>query len=336
MRGLSLHVDFNFEGSDWYGAIAGELARVVQGLPMWSRWTQVRVRGGAPTALTADALEAAIRDADRAWELLDDAGEVALECSHFGDTLLVRLEILEGAWPAYAAELEGIGWRFIEALPAGAVLPISGIRPSFSPDLPWSRVPNRPRANYLRFENVVDFVDRRLIERWARFEGGRVVARMVDAAVPAPARRSEHGSVVMVSFTDALTDEGALAAARMANERWLAAQVSPPGGAGDRRVSASDPVPAPPLTFVDRASRRGFKTVVVFPDESREEAAWDTAVRIARSGAVDGFGALTGVYVIVPLRVHAVALAASARSAGLAGVVYPDGHELWSVEPPIE
>jgi len=331
-RGLFLNVDFTFAGDGWYESIAGELARLVQGLPMWSEWRVVKPRGGLPGELDAASLAAAVRRPDsRGFELVAAAsgGEVALECRHLDDTLRIRIEVYDQAWARYAGQLESIAWTLIEGLRPGVVVPISGISPQFSPDLPWDEVPNRPIANFLRFENVVSFVDSRLVALWGALDSGRAIARILAAPVPAGARRVERDGVALVSFTDALTDEHALAAARMQHERWLVECVRP---TGDRRLTVSEQVEAPPLSFVDPSALLGFKTVVVFPDGSRQDDAWQAAVATARAGQLAPFGRLAGVYVIVPLREHALTLSRQATAEGLAGVCYPDDHGgLWVV-----
>jgi hypothetical protein len=329
--GLALNVDFTFEGDAWYAPMTGTLERLVLELPMWPELAIVKPGGPLDPA----SLAAAIRNLEaRRWELLSSESdpEIAIECSHFENVLLFRLIVSGSAWHRYAGELAAIGWRFITGLRPGVVLPSSGIRPRFFPDLPWNRLPKRPIANFVRFDNVVDFFDPRLVALWTESGDGPVIERILAAAVPPIARRLEHEGVVMQSFTDALTDETALVTAREQHERWLVDRILAVGPAGDRQITVAAQTEAPPLSFVDPESRAGFKTVVVFPDGTREDTAWQVAVAVAAAGRIEPVGPLAGVYVIVPLREHAVALYAEAQNSGLAGVTYPDERgALWVI-----
>lgn len=101
------------------------------------------------------------------------------------------------------------------------------------------------------------------------------------------------------------------------------------GHPGDVAVVVGPLQEARPLSFVDADRRIGLKTIVVFPDGSLHSG-WEEAAGVARAGELPGFGPLSAVYLIVPLRNQAIALRDRARSAGFTDVLYPAGPgELW-------
>jgi len=321
-EGLFWSLGFSFDQPDWYGGIAEELGALIRAMSVWPRFTSIQPREGALAELSDSSFERALQNpSSRGWELLIERdGEVTFECAHHRDTLSLRLRLLGGAFREFAARLEEMAWSFIGRLGRPYMLPSSGIRPAFDPDLPWERVSGRPSVPFVAYENVVDFFDPRLIDRWRDWAGGAVMERITAAPIPAGVRRVECAGIRMLAWTDDLTEPSALAAARMRHERWLAMAVA---GTADRRLEIGSQVEAPPLSFVDPASRLGFKTMVVFPDGSLEQAAWEAAITVAKRGRHPKVGDLAGVYLIVPLREHAVALADRAAEAGLAGVAYP-------------
>lgn len=336
-RALQWSLELRFNQDGWYRSITAALADRLRELPCWSLFTYLRQRGKRGVELTPAALEKAMTDDQtRDWRAsVSEYGVDALfELGRDATTLTLRLTLQDDLIAAYAPALEGVTAAMLEALPEGVVLPMSGIRPRHSPDLPWDKIPDRPAAPYLRYENVVDMFDRRQSRVLPNPEANEVVARLLAAPPPPGVRRVDSANAALMFWTDRLSDDDALAAARMRHERHLtevvrnvkAPPVAPPG---DVQISVGPLHEHPPLSFLDPGQRIGFKTVVVFPDGSLQEG-WDAAAEVARAGSLPGFGPLKAVYVIVPLREQAVALRARAEASGFAGVLYPGRPgELW-------
>ena len=336
-RSLLWSLELRFDQDGWYRASATALADRLRQLPFWSAFTYLRPQRKRGGALTPAAFDSAMDDdKSSGWrvEVSEDGGDVVFELARDRRTLTLTLTLEADLMVAHAPALEGITVTMLEALPEGVALPMSGIRPHYMPDLPWNKVPGRPPAPYLRYENVVDVFDRRQSRVFENAEANEVVARVLAAPSPPGVRRVDLANAALLFWTDRLSDDGALAEARMRHERHLtevvrtvkAPRVAPPG---DVQISVGPLHEHPPLSFVDAGQRIGFKTVVVFPDGSLQDG-WDAAAAIARAGDLPGFGPLRAVYVIVPLREQALALRARAEAAGFAGVLYPGGPgELW-------
>jgi hypothetical protein len=156
--------------------------------------------------------------------------------------------------------------------------------------------------------------------------------RLGTAEVPAPARRSEHGDIVVVRWIDSLADPRAVAIAAGRHEQWMAGLIELDrddafSDEGDRRVSIGEPTRRAPFTTFDAEDGIGYKAIVVDRAGEPDDEVWDDMVA-ALAARKKG---LTAIRLIAPLRAHAVALAARARDAGFDAVLYPgEDDQLWN------
>lgn len=191
-RALQWSLELRFDQDGWYRSIASSLADRLRELPCWSMLTYLRQRGKRGVALTPAALEGAMTDDQtRDWRasVSEHGVDVLFELGRDATTLTLRLTLQDDQMAAYAPALQGITVTMLEAIPDGVVLPMSGIRPRHSPDLPWDMVPGRPPAPYVRYENVVDMFDRRQSRVFPNPEANEVVARVLAAPPPPGVRR---------------------------------------------------------------------------------------------------------------------------------------------------
>lgn len=333
--GLACNVELDFGRTGWYGAIVEELSSKVRALPMWSRFTILRPDDGTAGPLTPERFDAIVGDVkNRSWYLDSGAGqEVSFRCFRDGSRLDLRLELFDDDFRRYACDLEAVMTALVSGFHRPIVRPSSGITLQFMPDLPYDRRLDLPDSGGMKFGQIADALDRRIPIERAETRAGKALARLFARPVPAGVRQVEAGDIVLYFWTDELTNPDALVRARHAHERWmidrLASDLPPADRApADRPLHASAQIQAPPLSFVDAERKLGFKTVLVMPDGSLDESSWAIAVDAAR-GNLTACSGLAGVYVIVPLREHAIALARRGREDGLLGVVYPADGDLW-------
>jgi len=334
--GLACNITLDFGRTGWYAAIVDELATKVRALPVWSRFTTLRPDSGEEGPLTPERFDAIVRDVkNRSWYL--DAGDdkdVEFMCFRDGPRVDLRLQLFEDDFRRNARDLEAVLASFATGFGKALVMPASGINLKFMPDLPRDNVRNLPDSGGMKFDQIADAIDRRIPTARADSRPGRALARLLAAPPPAGVRQVEVGDVVLYFWTDDLTNPDELVRARNAHQRWMIERLSeaPTPPRGDLPLHASSEVQAPPLSFIEPGTKRGFRTVLVLPDGAIDEASWAVAVAAARKMLPD-LKDLEAIYAVVPLREHAVALAERGRRDGLAGVAYPADGDLWIPVP---
>jgi hypothetical protein len=168
-------------------------------------------------------------------------------------------------------------------------------------------------------------------------EDAPVLERLRAEPLPAGATRTIEGDVLTLTFAEDLSDPARVAAARAAQEQWLAGivETEPERGwneQGDRIVIPEEPQAAPPLTLYDPGPGIGYKAIVVQPDGSIDEAVWAEARAILQQGALPDGRVVHAVRLIVPRREDAVAVRDRALVDGFEMVTYPRGQGVfWQV-----
>lgn len=223
-RGLLWVVELRFQQDGWFRANNTLLGDWLRGLPFWSAFTHIEPSGKRAQSLTAASFEKALADERSAGFWLEagpDGGDVRLRLTREPVTLTLQVTLESDRMAAHAAGLEDVTRTLVESFGDGVVLPMSGLRPRYDPDLPWTKVPGRPPAPYLAYENVVDIFDRRQSSVFANAEANDVVAHLLAASCPPGVRRVDHQNATLMFWTEQLTDDAALAEARMRHERYL-------------------------------------------------------------------------------------------------------------------
>lgn len=324
--GLWLTLTFTLDAPDGYAAAAEALAAATRQMAGFERVTRV-ADGDTGGPFDDEWFLIAVRDTTvKSWQAssAEHDPDVAVECWHEDDKLELIVRLWDDAARRYGPRLLEDAWRWIGAVP-GTLSPSSGLRPIAHPPLQPARDPGRPRLPLLQFENAASFFDRRFAAKVASAES-RALLEHLRTTPAEGGLRFERGDVTLVAHAHELTFDDVVEA-QGTHARWLvdAARQALPRLADRMLPLRGDQLEAPPLSFVDSESRVGFKTVVVFPDGTKEEEAWRDAVGVAKANhGKSGDEALAGVYVVVPLREHAVALQAEAEASGITGVCYPD------------
>ena len=194
----------------------------------------------------------------------------------------------------------------------------------------WLEYPRaRPPRRSLRYQekSVVTFLDR-------RFHGSKHPSAKKDELAtllepPPPAAISEKDGLVVVRSAKTLAREELVAAAT-AHNAWITARIECELADGYNELGDLRHLPDPddePMTL--------YKPVLVLPDGSIEESAWNAARKIAEAKALPDKTPVDGVWIVVPLREHVAVIAERARQAGFDGVVYPGDHgTFWDPDPP--
>ncbi len=156
--------------------------------------------------------------------------------------------------------------------------------------------------------------------------------RLGAAKVPEPARRTEHGDIVVIRWIDSLVDPRALALAAGRHERWMASVIELDrdddyNEHGDKLVAIGQPTRRAPFTTFDAEDGIGYKAIIVDRKGEPDDEVWDEMVE-ALAARKKG---LTAIRLIAPLRQHAIALGPRARKAGFDAVLYPgDDDRFWN------
>lgn len=209
-----------------YKDVADELAALVQRTPIFKHFATMRTRGGTSSAMNPRAFERIVRGP--AGFQLSSAlagGELTLSSMHNDGTLSITVFALDAMHARVAPDLDAVARAFFSGIGRPVVLPSSGIHPEFTPDLPWDPVPGRPDAPYLRYENVVDYLDPRALAHFRGRAAYAAIERLLQATPPPFVKRVAHDGVTALMWPRDLTDPAGLAVAREQHERWMAGVV---------------------------------------------------------------------------------------------------------------
>ena len=155
---------------------------------------------------------------------------------------------------------------------------------------------------------------------------------------PAPAKVSTDGDLTVVRFARTLAEDE-LVAASAAHNAWIVGRVDTDvadgfNELGDQR-EVIDGRPKAPLTLYERDTEIGYKAVLVMPDGSVEDDAWNEAAKIAKAKQLADGTSVASMHIIVPLREHVFVVADRAKKAGFDAVLYPDDRGgFWNPDPP--
>lgn len=230
------------------------------------------------------------------------------------------LDELTAAFVAAAEVWRGVAyvrWGHIKAEYVGA-----------SP--PYARLPKpRVSARYPQ-RSVVTFLDR-ANEDWAE----DVEALLVPP--PAHATIAKHGELVEIRWAKTL-DDGDVAQASTWHDCWIRRTATEPdkqfNAEGDELVSAGNAKPVAPLTLYNPWWKIGFKAVLVTPDGDLEQSAWEEALAVLRAKALPSGEPVEKLWIVAPLREHALAMHERVVKAGFDGALYPGRRtDFWNPTP---
>lgn len=232
-----------------------------------------------------------------------------------------------------AVERGVAAWRGLAAVSEAA------IKAEYDPPEPrYARA--RPPRTHPRYpaRSLVTFLDP------AFHTSGHPLARpaeltaLIEPPPPAPAVVTTHDGLVTVRWTATLDDE-AVAAASSGHERWIRRIETKLADGfnleGDEAIDLGNAKQVPPLALYNSYRKAGFKAVLVLPDGEPEASAWAEAKALIAAGALPDGKPLDALWIVVPLREHALALHDRAIEAGFKSTVYPDKHgRFWDPCPP--
>jgi len=262
-----------------------------------------------------------LRDAEAEVRVVLEGARVAEHRETALDELVAAVERAVDAWHGVAAASEAR----IKAEYDGAEPPYARARP--------------PRTN-MRYpsRSLVTFLDPEFHHSGHVFAKPAELAALTVPPPPAPAVVSTHNGLITVRWTTTLDDD-AVAAASAGHERWIRRIDTDLADGfnleGDEAIEPGNAKPLPPLTLYNPYRKAGFKAVLVLPDGEPEPSAWDEAKALIGARALPDGKPLDVLWVVVPLREHAIALHDRAIEAGFKSTVYPDKRgRFWDPCPP--
>lgn len=345
--GLQWFVDLRFAEPEWFQDRA-RVRALVDGLAAaaWFREFDVFARDHQPGAAigSLDAVRDAIASGETGNAIFArgeprmtvdiDQAEAALSIDVNVGRVELRLWLAAAAVTRLgAAALDDmigfvLAWR--------ATVPDVLVANALAFPRPTDGLPYR-RTRPLRIANraldaVVDVVDRTAPSAGPLW--GPDSLAMAAAPVPATAERIERGDLVVVRWVRDPSDLVAMAEACSRHEQWLIPLVPTriaPGwnAAGDLHVPIRRPTPTPaPLSALDLPTGDGFVDLDDAPD-------WAAVRAAARAKRLRSGTAIKSVSAVATDRAQALAVAAAAREAGCARVLYRDAKgERWDPFPP--
>lgn len=199
--------------------------------------------------------------------------------------------------------------------------------------------PRPPRATPLYPpRSLVTFLDPTFHGSGHAFASPDEPAALLSRPPPAPAKTTTDEGLTTVRWIKSM--EGDLTAAATAHDLWIADRLKPDvvsgfNELGDLQDDLEGAKPQRPLTFYQAEYEMGYKTVVVFPDGSVDEAAWNDAAKVLKAKKLSNGSPVAGVRLIVPLRELVFKIKEKATEAGFEAVLYPDDDGgFWDPDPP--
>ncbi|MFO0642486.1 MAG: hypothetical protein U0183_24870 [Polyangiaceae bacterium] len=333
------------EPHPWYedAELVAQMATLVTEAPFAASLTHAG-KYAAPRALKQPAAFASVvaKRKPGSFQALDAKDEqratvrvsLDIDASGLAVTMLVGAEAYRRSARTLLDEVTSIGLGLCERMrPRGAGLSVGYAHPMARGIYDYPKL--RPPVSHLRLETtaIVEILDPAFHLTEHDDALGADVGALAEAPVPPGVRRTLHGDLTVTRWVDDLTDDRAVARAAGRHEAWMAGVVAVKRSdayspRGDKRVRVRKSERAP-FTFYDAQTAAGYKAILVDPDGSPDAAAWDEMVTLAASAPHD----VKAVWLVVPLREHALGLTARARGAGLAGVLFPEGEHLWDPRP---
>ena len=252
--------------------------------------------------------------------------------------------VLEGAWlgehrATALDDLVAAMQRAIDAWRGVAAARQAHIKAEYDgADPPYARL--RPPRMSLRYpqRSLVTFLDPAFHDSGHVWAKPAEIAALTEPPPRAPAVVTTHNGLITVRWTKTLDDD-AIAAASTGHDCWIRRIETERerrfNEEGDQAISPGDAKPLPPLTLYNPYVKAGFKTVLVMPDGEPEDSDWDEAKALIQAHALPDGTPLDALWVIVPLREHALSLHSRAVEAGFESTLYPDSRgRFWDPLPP--
>lgn len=158
----------------------------------------------------------------------------------------------------------------------------------------------------------------------------------VDALMqptPAHATITTHGDLVEVRWAKSLDDDE-VARASTWHDCWIRRVTTDRDSdfneLGDEEVNAGSAKPLAPLTLYNPWLKIGFKAVLVTPEGELEESAWNEALSVLKARALPSGEEVVKLWIVVPLREHAIAVHERVLAAGFEAAVYPKSNYTFS------
>ncbi len=222
-RGLSCNVSLDFGRPGFQADIAETLVARVRALPMWPELTTLRPYDGTVGPLTDARFAAIVGDVkNAAWYLDDDAERIEVRCFRQARELHFTLRVTQDRYQRYGDALLQVLETFMDGFGLARILPSSGISTYCNPDLPCDPIDDVPASAGMRYDQIVDALDRRLIAAEPTSLRAQVAARLLAAALPPGVQQRRIGDVTLNLWTDAPGDLDAVVRARNAHQRWMA------------------------------------------------------------------------------------------------------------------
>lgn len=317
---------------------------LVEGLADTGLWLNFKFYGRSGGRLTRIQRPEDLETLFRRWKpggysLLQDGrdpyGSPALSVNvregYFDLNLAAAGEELKKRWATLLESFAGFGRRLF-----GALSGIATCSQGFTTlDEPWPR-PRPPRIQTLSFTpgSLLDLFDLDYIRQQGADRQAEAVAR---APLPPGATRTQDRRLILIRWARDVADLASLEAARIAQERWLIAEVGldrDPSYSeeGDLLEDAEGVEEHPLVTFYGPSGQVGYKAVVpptLDPGQWAEMEGW------ARNRRLPDGTPLERLCLIVPRRGLALELLPRARRAGIDAVLYTDNQgRWWNPAPP--
>jgi hypothetical protein len=144
---------------------------------------------------------------------------------------------------------------------------------------------------------------------------------------PAHAVIFRHGDLIEVRWAKSLEDRD-VAQASTWHDCWIRRTKTDVARGfnelGDQAIYVGNAKPQAPLTLYDPSRKVGFKAVLYTPDGELEESAWEEALSVLKTRALPDGQEVEKIFIVVPLREHAIAAHDRVVAAGFEAAVYPE------------
>jgi hypothetical protein len=195
---------------------------------------------------------------------------------------------------------------------------------------PYARLRVPRGHNRFPQRSVVTFLDPRFVSRADE-------VKALTEPPPAHAMIARHGELIEVRWTMTLDDQ-AIAQASTWHDCWIRRIETDLdhrfNALGDELINPGNAKPQAPLTLYNRWLKTGFKAVLVTPEGELEESAWNDARSMLNARALPDGDEVQKIWIVVPLREHAIAVHARVVEAGFEAALYPgQGDHFWDPVP---
>lgn len=334
------------EETAWYmdKALVGELVEVVGTSRLGPALSHAGVYGKAQRVTKTRGLAGLVaKGKSGPFQALDAADEPSanitvsfdLEDTGLGVTVMVGAEAYRAHARTLLDDIEGIGLGLHACMNRiGGRLSLGFAHPMARGVYSYPQVRPPVSHHWLETSAILEFFDRAFHQTDHEEASKDEVEAMATATVPAGVRREVRDGVTIMRWIDHLEDDDDVARAAGRHERWMAGLTRVKRSAaynalGDKGISPRKDDRSP-FTFFDASKRTAYKAIAVDASGAPDEEVWSEMAAIVACPPPE----VTAVWLVAPLRDHAKELSPRARSAGFAGVLYPEGGKLWDPRPP--